>query len=109
MEMLTIKDRMLLIRFVCAFAWSDLELHPKERERVFSLMERLELSDEQQLEVIRWLQSPPAPEEVDPHAIPKDKRDLFLQECHAMIEADGELQADERESMVVLRRILGRN
>ena len=43
MATLDYETRMTLIGFACAFAWADLELHPKERELILKLMERLEI------------------------------------------------------------------
>jgi hypothetical protein len=109
METLDIKTKLQLLRFVCAFGWSDLEMHPAEREAILAMMEKLEVTaPDERHKVAEWLSAPPEADEVDPQSIPKEKRDLFLAECHAIIEADGVLRSAEQEAITLLRRILGR-
>ena len=39
------EDRLHLLRFVCSFAWADLEIADSEREFVTALVDRLDLDD----------------------------------------------------------------
>ena len=48
-------ERLLLLRFACAFAWTDLEVTAKERAFVRRLVERLELIGDEAEEVEGWL------------------------------------------------------
>ena len=56
-ENLSRDDRMLLLRFVCAFAWTDLEIHQGERQFVERLIGRMELSADDRAEALSYLQS----------------------------------------------------
>jgi uncharacterized tellurite resistance protein B-like protein len=98
--------RVLLIRFVCAMAWTDLEFHPKERDRVFSLVDRLELTDAQRVEIAGLIKTPPPADDVDPQAVPLEVRKLFLDECRRMAEADGIVRDEELETLELLESIL---
>ena len=66
LETLDREERLRLVKFVCSFAWADLEVQVEEREFVKRLVERLELDDAERGMVDEWLQVPPRPEEVDP-------------------------------------------
>ena len=98
--------RRLLMKFVCSFAWADLEVRPQERAFVTRLMRLLSLDQEERLEVRRWLEIPPEPEAVDPADIPPEHRKLFVQVMERMAYADEELSEEERESLDVLRQLL---
>jgi len=99
------EQKLLLIGFVCAFAWADLELHPKERKAVLSLVNRLAIDEAGRAQVMRWLRSPPV-DELDPHAIPREARAEFLAECEAIIRADGVVHPEESETMNLLTAVL---
>ena len=71
-------DRMRLLRFVCSFAWADLEIQPSERAFIMDLVVKLGVDEEERETVNEWLQTPPLPEEVDPMEIPVEHRQLFL-------------------------------
>ena len=53
------KDRLRLMKFVCSFAWADLEVRPEERAYVARLIERLDLDAAERREVSGWLRVPP--------------------------------------------------
>jgi tellurite resistance protein len=73
--------RRLLLRFACAMAWADFELHPKERTAILGLVERLEVGEDARAEVAQWLRCPPPP-------------------------ADGVVREEEREALELLQQIL---
>jgi hypothetical protein len=99
-------DRMRLMRFVCSFAWADLEVQDEERHFVCRLMKKLKLSEEEQHEVQEWLKLPPRPEEVDPNEIPADQRELFLTTVRDLVAADNVLAPDERENLELFEQLL---
>jgi len=105
-ESLSRDDRMLLVRFVCAFAWTDLEVTDKERRFVKRLVERLGLDGEDAEEVEEWLHIAPAPGSVDPKKVPAEHRRTFVEAVRAMIYADGSVDDEEREQFEKLRSAL---
>ena len=106
LDQLDREARRLLMKFVCSFAWADLQIRPEEREFITRLMRLLALDAEERLEVRRWLEVPPKPEAVDPADIPLEHRKLFVQVMERMAYADAELSDEERESLDVLRQLL---
>jgi len=101
------RQRLQLIKFVCSFAWADLEVRDEERVFVARLVERLELDPAEKRRVRRWLERPPAPDTVDPMTIPAAHRKSFLEAIEGVIAADGEISAEERETLAVLQDLLG--
>ena len=99
-------ERLQLMKFVCSFAWADLEVRPEEREFVKRLIESLDLDDAESRQVEGWLRVPPRPESVDPTAIPSEHRKLFLEAIEGVIASDGELAELERENLDLLRMLL---
>ena len=99
-------ERMRLVRFVCSFAWADLEVSIEERAFIHDLINRLELDDSERRLVDGWIVAPPAPEEVDPADIPQAHRKLFLDTVLALSAADGELAAAETESFNLLSQLV---
>lgn len=106
-EDLNPSERMTLMRFVCSFAWADLEIQAEERRFVSALIRGLELSVEEKTAVEGWLARPPSEEEVDPDSIPRRHRALFLAAVECVIQVDGQVTPEEAESFDVLQRILG--
>lgn len=106
-EDLTRPERMLLLRFVCSFAWADLQVREEEVRFVRALVRRLEFDAEERAEVAGWLERPPTVESVDPRAIPRRHRELFLAAVECVIAVDGEVAPEERENFEVLEKILG--
>jgi uncharacterized tellurite resistance protein B-like protein len=99
-------ERLRLMKFVCSFAWADLEIRPEERVFVAGLIERLELDTEEAKQVEGWLKLPPRPESVDPTKIPAEHRQLFIEEIRGVIEADGEVADEERENLDLLEMLV---
>ena len=100
-------ERLRLMKFVCSFAWADLQIRPEEREFVARMIERLGLDEAEARQVASWLKLPPRPESVDPTQIPIEHRRLFVESIQGIIEADGEIAVEERENLDLLRRLLG--
>jgi uncharacterized tellurite resistance protein B-like protein len=106
LEELDARQRLQLIKFVCSFAWADLEVRPEERAFVARLVDRLQLDERERRKVQRWLERPPSPDSVDPMSIPPTHRKSFLEAIAGVVAADGEVSAEERESLAVLRDLL---
>ena len=105
-DQLNRKDRLRLVKFVCSFAWADLEIHPEERAFVDHIVRSLQLNDEDQLKVEGWMEVPPSPESVDPTQIPLAQRKLFLDSIEGVITSDGRVAPEERENLALLRNLL---
>ena len=105
-EELSRDDRMLLLRFVCAFAWTDLTIAEGERKFVQRLMDRMLLSAEDRAEVEGYLHVAPAPESTNPKLVPPAHRRVFIDSVRALIYADGEVDAEERASFDRLQAAL---
>lgn len=99
-------DRLRLVKFVCSFAWADLEIRPEERTFVNHIVKSLRLNDEDQSKVEGWMAIPPNPESVDPTRIPLAQRKLFLDSIEGVIASDGEIAPEERENLALLRDLL---
>ena len=97
---------MRLMKFVCSFAWADLEVNARERAFVADLLRRLELDSLEGAEVEGWLAVPPRPESVDPTTIPVAHREIFLAAIRGIIEADGRIDSEEVESLTIFRQLL---
>lgn len=105
LDQLSRDDRLRLMKFVCSFAWADLEIQPEERDFVGRLIERLELQEDKD-QIMRWLKSPPPPEEVDPTQVPRAHRELFLQAVRGVIGADNVIDENESENLELLEQLL---
>ena len=105
-EQLSRDDRMLLLRFVCAFAWTDLEIRTGERKFVERLIERMQLSDDDRAEVQGYLHVAPAPETTNPKLVPREHRRIFVEAVRGLIYADGEVDAEERQRFELLQKAL---
>lgn len=97
---------MRLMRFVCSFAWADLEIQDEERTFVGKLSKKLKLSGEEKKQVAGWLKVPPAPEDVDPTDVPKRHRTLLLETITDLVAADHRLSPEERENFDLLEQLL---
>ncbi|MCA9715007.1 MAG: TerB family tellurite resistance protein [Myxococcales bacterium] len=93
------------MKFVCAFAWADLEIQDAEREFVGKLINALELHEDRD-GILRWLERPPPPEEVDPTRVPRHHRDLVLDAARHVFEADGVIHPSERAQFELLEQLL---
>lgn len=106
-DQLNAEARLLLLKFVCAFAWADLELKASEEQFVRRLIERLGLSAEETEQVEQWLVTSPSPESVNPKQIPEEYKRIFVEAIRAVIYVDGEVDADERAGFEQLKAALG--
>ena len=98
-------ERMRLMKFVCSFAWADLEIQDEERTFVGKMIEQLGLEgDRKQIEF--WLKHPPAPEEVDPTQVPRSHRQLFLEAMKGVIAADNVIDPNEREFLSLFEQLM---
>jgi uncharacterized tellurite resistance protein B-like protein len=100
------EDRLQLMRFVCSFAWADLEIKKAEREFILTMVLRLGLDEEEQEQVAQWLEVPPRADDLDPADIPKEHRKLFLDAAKAMIMSDGDISDVEAENLIILDQLL---
>jgi hypothetical protein len=105
-QQLTREDRLRLMRFVCSFAWADLEVQDEERDFVGKLVTALQLAPDEAARVAGWLVVPPAPEEVDPLDVPLAHRELFLEAVRAVVVRDGIISPGEEESFDLLEQLL---
>jgi uncharacterized membrane protein YebE (DUF533 family) len=94
------------MRFVCSFAWADLEIKKAEREFILTMVLRLGLDEEEQEQVAQWLEVPPRADDLDPADIPKEHRKLFLDAAKAMIMSDGDISDVEAENLIILDQLL---
>lgn len=99
-------ERLLLLKFVCAFAWADLEIQPSERAFVHKLVKKLHLDAEERARVDEWLRVPPKPEEIDPNSVPRAHKELFLKTAEQMISADGVIDPAEKENLELLQMLV---
>jgi uncharacterized membrane protein YebE (DUF533 family) len=103
---LTRRERLQLMKFVCAAIWADLEVSRSEKSYSLSLALRLGLPDHEVEQVREWLERPPPAEEVDPALIPREHRELFLRAVEEAVAADRVIDGPERESLRLLRELL---
>jgi len=106
LDALNREDRLHLMRFVCSFAWADLEITDREREFIVKMVIRLGLDEGEQEQVAGWLEVPPRADDLDPADIPKEHRQLFLDAAKAMILSDGNIEDVEAENLVILDQLL---
>jgi uncharacterized tellurite resistance protein B-like protein len=99
------EERLQLMRFVCSFAWADLEVQDKERAFIRKMVDKLGLSREEKKQVEAWLDVPPPAEDVDPTRIPRAHRKLFLDAAKGIIAADGRLDPEEQENLALLEAL----
>jgi uncharacterized tellurite resistance protein B-like protein len=100
------RERLRLMKFVCSFAWADLEVQPEEREFVAKMITRLTLDSEDREQVEGWLRVPPSPEAVDPTQVPPGHREVFLDAVRGVIAADGEITSEELENFRLFQDLL---
>ena len=100
------EDRLRLMKFVCSFAWADLEVQKEERSFVQKLIDSLELDDSEQALIKGWLEVPPPPEEVDPAAVPAKHREFFLDTVRKLVAADHHIDPDENENLKLFEQLL---
>jgi uncharacterized membrane protein YebE (DUF533 family) len=106
LEQLDQRERLRLVQFVCSFAWADFEIQPEERVFISRLIRRLELGEEEDLQVQEWLDSPPSLDDLDPTSIPAAHRRFFVEAVEGLISADGEIGDEERETFEIFQQLL---
>jgi uncharacterized tellurite resistance protein B-like protein len=99
-------SRLRLVRFVCSFAWADLEVQDAERSFVTKLLAELGLDEDERRAADEWLAVPPLPEEVDPMDIPDDHRQVFLSTALQVVGADGNVDSAEMEMLSLFEKLL---
>jgi uncharacterized tellurite resistance protein B-like protein len=100
------EERLRLMKFICAVAWADLEVQSEERAFVRRMVGRLALRPEEAAQVDAWLQVPPRIDDVDPAAIPREHRKLFLDTLRELVLADGSVDEQEQASLALLEDLL---
>ena len=100
------QERLRLFRFVCSFAWADLEIADTERNYVQDLVEKLDMDEDERAQIKQWLELPPSPDDIDPTEIPREHRQLFLNAAVAMMQADGRVDAAEVETLSLFEQLL---
>jgi len=100
------QERMLLMRFVCSFAWVDLKVTREERAFCARLISRLQLHKDEMRQVKKWLKSPPAPDSVDPTDVPRRHRVQFLRVVESMVSIDLEVTDGEREAVILFAKLI---
>jgi len=106
MQRLRREDRLRLMKFVCSFAWADLEVQSQERQFVARLARALKLDDDERKLVEEWLRTPPRPEDVDPTTIPREQREVFLDAVRALVVADGKVSPEEAENLSLFKALM---
>ena len=99
------EDRLRLMKFVCSFAWADLEVQDGEKRVVERLIKTLDLDADREL-IQRWLRSPPPPDEVIAPRVPRAHRELLLDAARAVFSADGVIDPKEQEHFELLEQLL---
>lgn len=99
-------DRLRLMKFICSFAWADLEIQDEERAFIGKLVKQLELDEADKAQVEAWLELPPTADELDPAEIPRAHRELFLETARAMIVSDGKIDRDEAENFALFELLV---
>lgn len=100
------EDRLQLMRFVCSFAWADLEVSEGERQFIVKMVEMLDLDESERAQVAEWLEVPPRADDLDPTDIPREHRELFLDAAKAMILSDGTIDQVEAENLIIFDQLL---
>ncbi|MGD8316284.1 MAG: TerB family tellurite resistance protein [Myxococcales bacterium] len=100
------EDRLQLMRFVCSFAWADLEVSDGERDFIVRMVDRLGLDEAERAMVAEWIEVPPRADDLDPTDIPREHRELFLDAARAMILSDGTIDESEAENLIIFDQLL---
>ncbi len=106
LDQLSAEERLLLMKFVCSFAWADLKIKKQERALVVAMIRRLAFHETERRQIHSWLEVPPRADEVDPSRVPRQHRAIFLRAVRATVAADGEISPHERESLRLFDRLI---
>ncbi len=109
MNKLTKEETLLLLKFLCSFAWTNQEITDNERRFMGKIIRKLGLNNEETAQVYSWLEVPPSQEEVDPSKIPMSYRELFLNTVKDLLKADGPIDTQESEALALFEQILNSN
>jgi len=100
------EERLQLMRFVCTFAWADLEVQAEERKLVARMADRLGLNDDEKKQVSKWLKSPPPIDSVDPADVPHAHRKMFVDAVREVVKADGVVTPEEHDMFQVFVQLV---
>ncbi len=100
------EERLRLARFVCTFAWADLEVAPEERAFIARLVQELDLDEEGREEIEGYLKSPPPAELIDPTDVPPEHRRVFLEMAGSVVKVDGEIDEREAETYLLFSQLV---
>lgn len=106
LDSLSPQDRLRLMKFICSFAWADLEVRSEERDFVNKMVVKLGLDEDERAKVEDWLNVPPHAEELDPSEIPVEHRQLFLDAARAMVVVDGEVDEEEAVNLALFEQLV---
>jgi uncharacterized membrane protein YebE (DUF533 family) len=107
MNELTVEEKLRFVRFMCAFAWADLDIADRERGLIRDLIQRLDLPASAVEEAEGWLVHPPLEEDLDPYDIPDAHRRIFLQAATELIGVDGHVDRMEVENLALFEMLMG--
>jgi len=103
---LSSEERLRLVRFLCSFAWADLDAADREKDFVRVLTRKMGVTPEESLQVEEWLAFPPDPDTVDPTEIPPEHKQVFLAQCLKMVQADGTIDSQEIELLSLFEQLI---
>lgn len=106
LDTLSPTDRLRLMKFVCAVAWSDLRIAGEERLFVADCLRKLQFAPDEKAQIWQWLEVPPAPDELDPAEVPPAHRQAFITAIGKLVAADQTITHEERESLLLLSQLL---
>jgi len=107
LDMLTVDEKVRLVRFMCSFAWADLDVSERERRMIADLIRMLNLPEGVASEAEGWLDHPPDEEDLDPYDIPLEQRRIFVDAAARMVSADGVVDPMEVENFALFEALLG--
>lgn len=106
LENLPRSERLLLLKFLCAFAWTDLKVVDKEKRFIERVMRQLSLEPDERVQVETWLSVAPSPGSVTFDKVPPEHRRIFIEAVRALIYSDGDVDPEEREHFEKLKSAL---
>ncbi len=99
-------ERLILMRFLCAFAWADGEVQGQERAVIMSLLEHMQFSTDQRREVIGLLDQAPVDEEIDLTSVSEKHRIMFRDLAYAVVSADGRVHPGEKRLLALVNKFV---